>query len=111
MKYNDREVADLSVLVKLGEDCMDKFKENQMYVADILRKNKVKGWSYTEAIMDDIVSIACIENSLEAINNLFSNVKKLFNNSNIGVFYDDFGDYDYNEEEFSDCLDANLVYA
>lgn len=108
MNYNNREVEDLGIYVRLGNSYIDKFRKNQSYVANILRKNKIKGWSYTEAIFDDVVLVTCSENSLEGVNRLFEDVKKVFNNVSISVFYDDFGDYEYNEEEFNECLKNEL---
>lgn len=114
MKYKNREVEELNIYVKLGDkykaDNITDFNENQEYVADILIKNNILNWEFTEAVMDDLVRIATNAKTVEEINDMFIKVKPLFNNVEIGVFYDDFGEFDYNEESFNNVLDVNLFY-
>lgn len=113
MRYNNREFESLNIQVELGDkykaNSMPEFKRNQKYVADTLSKNMIIGWNFTEAVMDDLVVVDTNAKNVEEINDMFLKIKPLFNKVCIGVFYHDFGDFDYNEQIFDDCLDTNLV--
>lgn len=110
MKYNNREVGNFQLDIELGDNYKNgNFKGNQKYVWETLKDNNITGWYSVEAVMDDLVIVEPKVNSLETINKLFIQVKSLFSKVGIGVYYDDFKGYDYNEETFDDCLDVRLL--
>lgn len=112
MKYNGREVEDFTIGVELGKDkvceTLEEFKANEKSVANTLRQNDVDGWEYTEAPVDDLVLIVPADNTLEAANRLFCDVKRLFDNAHIAVMYTDFDENSHNQEEYTECLDVSL---
>jgi hypothetical protein len=113
MKYNNRNMESFNIQVELGGEFkkankLKDFKRNEKHVADLLKKNNIHNWVFCEAVLNDLVIINTCANNIEEINNLFINVKSLFKKVSIGVFYHEFGDFDYNEQTFEECLDANL---
>lgn len=112
MKYKNREVDGFSVGVELGKNKignkLSDFKNNEKFVANILRQLKIDGWSYAEAPIDDLVEITPSEIGLEPVNTLFSKVKEVFEKVSILVLYKDFDENDTNLEEIYEPLNIEL---
>lgn len=112
MKYNGREVEDFTIGVQLGADKvsekLEEFKDNEKFVANMLRQNNVKGWDYAESPVDDLVLIIPSDDDIESVNRLFNDVNKLFDKTIIAILYSDFCKNGHNQEEITECLNITL---